>query len=407
MESPAAASHPARACPICQCEQAQVLHAQNFVLPEGHPLRDGYNVVACAHCGFVYADSAATQHDYDEFYARHSKYDAASISTGGGASPSDQKRLREMAHDIAPFLDADASILDIGCATGGLLRELQVLGFANGRGLDPSPASATFARQNFGIEIITGSLFEAPAIEAADIVLCSHVLEHVRDLKEAARQLVGWVKAGGLLYVEVPDAIRYADFLVAPFQDFNTEHINHFGLDSLRALFEPHGLRLVSSASKDIEAAPGVPYPALWAIWRRDDAPSARENAPSTAMLAAMKTYIRDSQVLMDAMNARLHAALPPNAPVIVWGTGQLLMKMLGESALRGADIRAFADGNPLNHGRMLGGVPILSPQELAPMVESAGASWPIVIGSTIHQDAIARRIREELRWSNPIVTLA
>jgi len=30
-----------------------------------------------------------------------------------------------------------------------------------------------------------------------------------------------------IVYIEVPDAARYIDFLYSPFQDFNTEHINH------------------------------------------------------------------------------------------------------------------------------------------------------------------------------------
>lgn len=405
----------ARACPLCDGEQAQVLHAQSFVLPQGHPLAEGYEVVACALCGFVYADSAATQHDYDEFYARHSKYDEASISTGGGASPGDQARLKRTAEEIAPFLpDHQATILDVGCATGGLLEQWKQLGFANVLGLDPSPASALWAREHFNIEIVTGSLFEAPRIEPRDLVLCSHVLEHVRDLQGAARQLCAWAKPDGLLYVEVPDAARYSEFLAAPFQDFNTEHINHFSLHALQDLFEPHGMSLITYGAKDIEAAPGVLYPALWGLWRREFAPDPAFPSQNTRpeerqrnaadFVASMQSYIRDSQVLLDAMDARLSAALPLGEPIIVWGTGQLLMKLLGEPALRSADVRCFVDGNPQNHGRVLRGVSIVSPHELAKVLESQGSNWPIVIGSTIHQAAIARRIRDELRWSNPII---
>ncbi len=86
---------------------------------------------------------------------------------------------------------------------------------------------------------------------------------------------------------------------------------------------------------------------------------------------------------------------------------GELLMKLLGQPALAGADVRCFVDGNPLNQGRLLRGVPSASPQELAGLVAEEGRAWPIVIGSTIHQEAIARRIRDELGWANPIITLA
>lgn len=406
----------ARACPVCDSGQARVLRTQKFVLAAGHPLRDGYEVVACCACGFVYADTSATQRDYDEFYARHSKYDEAAIATGSGAFEADRARMRQVAQDIAPFISRrDASILDVGCATGGLLQQFKSEGFEDVLGLDPSPASAAWAREHFGIEIVTGSLFEAPPIEPRDVVLCSHVLEHVRDLQGAARQLYAWVKPGGLLYIEVPDAARYADFLAAPFQDFNTEHINHFGLGALRDLLEPRGLSLLQHSAKQIEAAPGVPYPALWALWRRTDSSVTADSrsserdagADAASMSEAMRRYIDASQVQMDAMDARLSAALPAGTPIVVWGTGELMMKLLNEPALSGADIRCFVDGNALNHGRMLRGVPIASPEQAARIVAKAGAAWPIVIGSTIHQRAITRRIRDELRWSNPIITLA
>lgn len=74
-----------RRCPLCAGTQCERLYAQKFTLPEGHPLSAGYDVVACACCGLVYADTAATQADYNLFYEQHSKYDHAATSSGGGA----------------------------------------------------------------------------------------------------------------------------------------------------------------------------------------------------------------------------------------------------------------------------------------------------------------------------------
>jgi len=36
-----------RNCPICQEENGEILHTQNFVLPEGHPLSNGYDILCC------------------------------------------------------------------------------------------------------------------------------------------------------------------------------------------------------------------------------------------------------------------------------------------------------------------------------------------------------------------------
>ena len=53
-----------RNCPICQEENGEILHTQNFVLPEGHPLSNGYDILCCDRCGFVYADTTVSQKDF-------------------------------------------------------------------------------------------------------------------------------------------------------------------------------------------------------------------------------------------------------------------------------------------------------------------------------------------------------
>lgn len=115
-----------RSCPICASSERKVLHSQEFVLPEGHPMSRGYDVVCCINCGFVYADTNTVQEDYDMFYARFSKYEDSQASTGAGETPWDIKRLQETAEQIKYVLaDTESRILDIGCANGGLLKSLR------------------------------------------------------------------------------------------------------------------------------------------------------------------------------------------------------------------------------------------------------------------------------------------
>ena len=62
-------------------------------------------------------------------------------STGGGGNALDAARLKKMAAQLADFVQSPQTrLLDMGCATGGLLHELQLLGYQNGVGFDPSPA---------------------------------------------------------------------------------------------------------------------------------------------------------------------------------------------------------------------------------------------------------------------------
>ncbi len=120
----------------------------------------GYDVAVCAACGFVYADTDATQADYDRFYAEHSKYEDAKTGTGGVDNPLDWKRQQETARQIADVLgDAKLSVLDVGCANGGLLKALKDLGYENLCGIDPSPACVENTRR-IGVEARRGSLFQ-------------------------------------------------------------------------------------------------------------------------------------------------------------------------------------------------------------------------------------------------------
>ena len=149
-----------RNCPICGSADIEFLKSMRFELPEGHPLSNGYDVVNCKICGFVYADTNVSQAEYDRFYAQLSKYEDKATGTGGGEDPFDQARLKITARQIADYLhDPTASVLDIGCANGGLLRELRDLGYLNLCGLDPSPICIENTT-SLGLEAHQGSLFQ-------------------------------------------------------------------------------------------------------------------------------------------------------------------------------------------------------------------------------------------------------
>ncbi len=258
-----------RSCPVCANNAVEVLHHQRFVLPTESRLPQAFDVVWCPSCGFAYADTPASQETYDRYYADFSKYEDNLTSTGGGHSPADLRRLLETANTIASVAPhRSARVLDIGCGNGGLLAALKALGYSSLVGVDPSPTCCERTRLACGGEAMAGSLRALPpGLGAFDVVVLSHVLEHVLDLGAAVGKLADLLSESGVVYVEVPDAARYADCLVAPFQDFNTEHINHFDLSSLRNLLADAGLLFISGGTKDIIVDAGSPYPAVFVFF--------------------------------------------------------------------------------------------------------------------------------------------
>jgi len=387
-----------RPCPICETKEVDLLHSQRFELPEGHPLSAGYDVVVCSSCGFVYADTTVTQTDYDRFYAEHSKYEDTKTGTGGVENPFDWKRQQETARQIVGFLQyPKASILDVGCANGGMLKALKEIGYETLCGIDPSPACVENTRQ-LGIEAHQGSLFQPFQENAYDCVILSHTLEHVEDIRGALNWIRERLKPDGIVYLETPDASRYVDFNYAPFQDFNTEHINHFSLACLENLMRLLGFELLRGDTKTLQTSSQTQYPAVYGFWKQTGTP--RAIVKDADLPKKIEQYIQHSRAIMDQIESRLQAVLANSPQIIVWGTGQLAMKLLAETSLARADILAFVDSNPINHGRILRNIPIISPDRVGEL------NAPILITSLLHHQAIAGQIRN-LHLKNEIVFLS
>ena len=388
-----------RRCPICNHQQVDILHAQQFELPDGHPLSNGYDVVVCLKCGFVYADTIVTQSDYDLFYAEHSKYEDATTSTGGVENPFDWNRQMETAHQIADFLqNPTAKILDVGCANGGILKALSRLGYQSLCGIDPSPVCVENTRR-LGVEAYIGSLFQPFREHSFDCVILSHTLEHIQDLHGALDWIADRLRPDGIVYLETPDANRYADFIYAPLQDFNTEHINHFSLTCLENLMRQKGFALMKGQSKILTARPQIFYPAVYGFWKQKD-------GNNTALMydkslrKSIEKYIKRSIKILNVIEVRLKKTLATSPKIIVWGTGQLTMKLLIETSLARAEILAFVDNNPINHGKVLRGIPIISPDQLD------GFKEPILVATLLHHHAITDQILR-MRLANEIILLA
>ena len=389
-----------RPCPVCEGKRGDVLHHQRFAVSDNYPLPNEYDVVICASCGMVYADTPATQADYDRFYATCSIYEQPAGAQTGTTPPEDIARLEQTGALFANHIPSkEARVLDVGCANGGLLQVLRRLGFPNLVGVDPSPACVENTR-NGGCQSYRGDFAHLPAgIGCFDAVILTSVLEHVLDIKSAIAALVSVCSANGRIFLEVPDAARYADYLHAPFQDINTEHVNHFNITSLRNLMAQFGFAAILEKPVLVTAASDLVFPGLEAGYERRSGHIQQPWLIDTAFRGQIERYINESGVMMQEIDQQLRSVLASSTEVIIWGTGQLTMKLLCDTALKDAKVVAFVDGNPVNVGKTLRGVPIIRPEQL----ENQRA--PIILGTLLHTQGIRNRITS-LGLTNPVVTL-
>jgi hypothetical protein len=230
----------------------------------------------------------------------------------------------------------------------------------------------------------------------------SHVLEHVCDLQAAVQAIRRMSRPGARVYIEVPDAGRYAGFTVAPFQEFNLEHINHFSAAAVRNLMRSGGFALLTEGDRIIESSPGNPYPVIFSIWRREAAgpPAAQAMEHDEVLRDEIVRYVTVSGRLLAEIDAHLRRLRATHARIVLWGVGQLALHLLADSALTDFTLTGLVDSNPVLHGARVAGVAVQPPQAIR------GLADPILVTSLLHQREIARVIRDDMRLDNEILYL-
>ena len=282
-----------RPCPVCDASERKVMHRQVFV--EG-PMGDGYEVVVCENCGAAFSDKIPEQSAMDRYYAEQSKY--AQNDSGGSETLWDTARFNGIFQQLKPCLDSKGvRILDIGCATGGLLSIFKANGYDNLLGLDPSAECAVTAKALHGIDVRATPISKmADWDEQFDLILMIGVLEHLREVKPAVRLAKSMLSSGGRLYCAVPDVEGLAECANAPYQQFSVEHVNFFSAESLNRLMADCEMGLVHSQRTVVEWREGVFEPVIGGLYAAF--PGVRDYfARDCVSQPALERYLRFSEL--------------------------------------------------------------------------------------------------------------
>lgn len=97
----------------------------------------------------------------------------------------------------------DPAILDIGCGAGTTLKELEKAG--RGYGMDVSPHALKYCLQRGVDPVCMADASRLPyRNEQFDLVVCTDVLEHVRDDVDAMREMYRVARPGAVIILTVP-----------------------------------------------------------------------------------------------------------------------------------------------------------------------------------------------------------
>jgi 2-polyprenyl-3-methyl-5-hydroxy-6-metoxy-1,4-benzoquinol methylase len=228
---------PSTACRVCASSRLAYLYEVR-----------GSVLDRCEDCGFVQVRDQPTEEEL------HAIYSTAHF--GRGKYEDQAAQIRENERRVGMLAQAGvkpgARVLDVGCATGDFIALAGQ--HYDMWGLELSSTAAAVAREKnprFASQIATGFIEDQDFAPASfDAIVMWDVIEHVWDPRAVCRQLVGYLKVGGSLFLSTPDIGAATARVMRSRWAFMTppEHLGFFSPRSLRSLLEGElGLETTSS----------------------------------------------------------------------------------------------------------------------------------------------------------------
>jgi SAM-dependent methyltransferase len=256
---------PVSPCNLCGKRDGTLVEVKDR---HGAPL----NVTCCRACGLTYVDPLPSAAELAQFYAARYRREYKSADTPRISHVFRAGRVAlERFRTVALLAQPPARVLDCGAGGGEFAYLLASRGYRV-TGIEPNDGYRGFARAEYGLDLRPGTL-DDNAFDASEFDLISlfHVLEHLRDPGAGLARLAGWLKPGGYLYVEVPNALTEVS---SPSNLYHYAHLYYFAPGPLTRLARCAGLVPLL-----VDAAPSKAN--LTAVFRREDATASDTPEPS------------------------------------------------------------------------------------------------------------------------------
>lgn len=232
-----------KACPICNHTKLNNYLSSNDYFLSGQD----FEIVACDNCGFRFtnprpeADKLGSYYKSND-YISHSNKSKGVFSTAyqlvRNYTLSQKQKLIEM-------YSAKGTILDIGCATGHFLNQMQKIGWKT-LGIEPDSDTRNKAIDTFGLQVFDELKLETIPKGSIDVITMWHVLEHVADLNARVAQLEKLVSEKGVVFIAVPNSNSYdAAYYKKQWAAYDVpRHLYHFTINDISLLFSNYGFKL-------------------------------------------------------------------------------------------------------------------------------------------------------------------
>jgi len=181
-----------RPCPLCYSRAKDVTFPYVTKFNEVQ-----FNYLKCCKCSSVFVDPVPDSKTFGKMYAKAEYHDLYYEGSEGG-------EYFESANLLKEYLPAGATVLDYGCGVGVFLKALTQEGFI-AYGVEFDADAALLAEKNSVCKTYSLDQFlalsEKPKFDAVHL---GDVLEHLPDPASTIKELMSYIKPGGVLFVEGP-----------------------------------------------------------------------------------------------------------------------------------------------------------------------------------------------------------
>ncbi|HOM67670.1 MAG: putative S-adenosylmethionine-dependent methyltransferase [Chloroflexi bacterium ADurb.Bin120] len=192
-------------CENCDHDQFSLLFSGSDKLLG---IAGNFDVLECQNCGLYLIDPKLNSQQMEKYYPDEYICYLEAIEDERNPLTRFNRYLgqRKRSLQVARRVKNPGKILDIGCATGIFLNEMQKRGWEC-QGVEPDQTAVDYARRRFGLDVYCGVVEDAnlPA-ESFDVVTLWDVLEHVYDLNSTMAEIKRVLKPGGVIIAILPNA---------------------------------------------------------------------------------------------------------------------------------------------------------------------------------------------------------
>ncbi len=213
-------------------------------------------IYRCPQCGLAQDAHFPTSEQVREMYSTKNIYQALTQEQFQTL----EKNFHHVVEDLARLGIQQGKVLEIGCNAGYALTVLRRAGFEV-QGVEMNEETRKEANEQYQIPTVA-ALEELPTEQRYEVVLLSHVLEHIPEVAAFLDALNARLVPGGVLYIKVPNyGSIFARFIAKGrwHSYLPLQHQWYFEKQSLAGLLQRHGFEPLQVYTREFLRSNGAP----------------------------------------------------------------------------------------------------------------------------------------------------